>query len=44
MNECCKNTMKKIIEEIIFNMKHAKFDNPQSYIDALQYALDMLNK
>jgi hypothetical protein len=34
--------MKRILEEIIFNMEHAKFESPQMHIDALKYARSLL--
>lgn len=36
--------MKRMLEEIIFNMKHAQFQTTESHIEALEYALSLLNK
>jgi hypothetical protein len=42
MNECCKQTMIRVLEELVFNMKREPFKNVQLQIDALEYALSML--
>ena len=43
MKDCCLETMKRVIEETIWNMKYAKFEKPEHHIQDLEYALSMLN-
>ena len=33
-----------MLEELIFNLKHSRYSNPYHHIQALEYALSMLNE
>lgn len=42
MNECCKKTMIKMLEEIIFNMELRQLQDCETILKTLKYALSML--
>jgi hypothetical protein len=44
MNDCCTETMKRMLEEIIQNMKAYQFTDRNKDIQAMEYALSMLNE